>query len=167
MARNPTKQEHKEEKVSDTAAKSGKKGKLPILVALLTLLSAGGGAAWYFLQGNAHHDAKAAAPKPPVFVNLEPFTVNLQPEQGDQYLQVGLALKVSDSSTVDQIKLYMPEIRSRILLLLSSKRASELITAEGKNKVSGEIAAEVKNPIAPQLNPQESLAVFFTSFVIQ
>lgn len=129
-----------------------------LLPALLT-----GGGAWYFLQEPSWAEARPATPSPPVFVTLDQFTVNLLPEESDQYLQVMLAIKVADNSAVDAIKLHMPEVRDRILLLLSSKQTSDLITVEGKQKLSKEIVAETR-----ALVPQEKVMnVFFTSFVIQ
>lgn len=147
-----------------------KSNKMLLVVAGVLLLAAGGAGGWYFMSGNKH--AAEAAPKheagkPPVFVNMEPFTVNLQPEAGEQYLQVQFTLQVSDEKQVEQIKLYMPLIRSRVLLLLASKKASELATSEGKRKLQDEILAQVKQPFAANTPPQEVSGVFFTSFVIQ
>ena len=105
-----------------------KKSKLMLVLMMLVLLgAAGGGAAWWFL-GRAHvePDAKAAPIKPPLFHTLEPFTVNLAEENGDHYLQVSVVYQVTDDKAVDQVKIYLPVIRNRILLLLSAKRPSEL-----------------------------------------
>ena len=61
----------------------------------------------------------------------------------------------------------MPKVRSRVLMLLSGKRKSEISTVEGKKQLGAEIIAAVKEPfvakgIAPVVNE-----VLFTSFVIQ
>lgn len=167
MAKAAIKQEPKQEsKLAPVAEAKPKKkrGLLKILVAL-TVLAGGGGAAWYAMEEPAALQAAVPQEKPPIFVTLEPFTVNLQPEIGDQYLQVGLVLKVSEAATVNAVKLHMPDIRNRILLLLSSKKASEISTVAGKQRLSAEIMNEVKQPIG---SPQQGVAsVFFTSFVIQ
>jgi flagellar FliL protein len=76
-------------------------------------------------------------------------------------------LQVADQSQVDLIKLYMPQVRSRLLLLLSSKKASEISTPEGKKKLSDEIMEQVKQPFKLGAAPQNVTNVFFTSFVIQ
>jgi len=152
------------------APKKSKKKLFIVLILLLILSGAGGGAAWYFLgqsNGGAHAKKKEEPPKPPVFAQLEPFTVNLQPENGEQYLQVAMTLQVADQAQAEQIKLYMPLVRSRLLLLLSSKKASEISTADGKKKLSDEIVAQLKQPFASQGAPQSITGVFFTSFVIQ
>ena len=146
-----------------------KKGKLlKIMLALAVLAGGGGRAAWYMMKQPAA-EQKDAAPqeKPAIFLNLDPFTVNLQPEAEDQYLQVGLTLKISEPSAADVIKLHTPEIRNRILLLLSDKKASEISTSEGKQQLSTEILNAARQPIASQKTQQEIIDVLFTSFVIQ
>lgn len=148
--------------------KSRKLRYLLLAVALL-VLGGGGAAAWWYLKPAAKTDAPVReAPKPPVFIVVEPFTVNLTPgEAGEQYLQVALTLQVADQTQVDRIKLYMPQVRSRVLMLLSSKKASEISSVEGKKKLSEEIIAQVALPFTPQGEPQVVSDVFFTSFVIQ
>lgn len=148
--------------------KSRKKRVLLLLLLLLVVGGAGGGAWWYFQPAAAPAKEVRPAPKPPVFVIVEPFTVNLAPgENGDQYLQMAITLQVADQAQVDRIKLYMPQVRSRILLLLTSKKASDLATVEGKKKLSDEIIAQINLPFAPNGEPQSVSDVFFTSFVIQ
>ncbi len=170
-ARPAAKQEAKVTPVAE--AKPKKMGWLLKIAIALVVLAGGAGAAWVAMeQPSATPEAaaaKAAAPqeKPPLFVTLESFTVNLQPEAGDQYLQVGLVLKVTDAATVDAVKLHMPEIRNRILLLLSGKKASEVSTVAGKQQLSAEIMKEAGQPIGSQKLQQGIVSVFFTSFVIQ
>lgn len=154
----------------DSAApKKSKKKLFAMLAVLLLLAGGGGGGAWYFLGQNKgeHAKKKVEPPAPPVFAALDPFTVNLQPDNGEQYLQVAMTLQVADQAQADLVKLYMPLVRSRLLLLLSSKKASEISTADGKKKLSEEIIAQLKQPFAPQGEPQKISSVLFTSFVIQ
>lgn len=166
---------------ADEAAPPPKKkgGLLKILLLLTLLLGGAGGGAWYFF-GSQHAEpegkaagaksanAKHASTKPPVFVPLDAFTVNLQDEgASSQYLQVGLVLKVNDSSFVDAVKLHMPEIRNRVLLLLSGKRASQISTSEGKNTLSAELMREIVQPLSASVPATGLDSVLFTSFVIQ
>jgi len=159
--------------ITSVTTKDSKK-KLFLVVGSAALVLFGGGVAatWYFTSHGSEHEnerkvAKAEPAKPPIFVNLEPFTVNLQPEVGDQYLQITLTLQVKEQSQVDIIKLQMPQVRSRLLMLLSSKKASEISSLEGKKKLSDEIIAQVNLPFASQAAPQSVSGVFFTSFIIQ
>ena len=122
------------------------KKKLIIIAAVLGVAIAGG-AGWYFMKskGADHEAAKVEVHKDPIFIPLEAFTVNLQREEADQYLQVNISLKVFEPELVEKIKAVLPEIRSKLNLLLSSKRPSELSAAEGKKKLAAEIAVETNN----------------------
>ena len=140
-----------------------------IIVALL-VVGLGAGAAWYFM--NSSPAGASAAPKvaqgePPEYVPIEAFTVNLQPENGEQYLQVQFTLQVAGLQQVELIKANMPKVRSRVLLLLSGKTASEISTVEGKRQLATEIGAALKQPFLDKGEPQQVTDVLFTSFIIQ
>jgi flagellar FliL protein len=165
MARDKAREEQQDEEPSGEAPKK-KKGKLLLILAILSVLAGGGGAAWYFLQPGSP-EAKEEKPKPPVFVTLETFTVNLQSDGGERYLQVGIDLKVTDQAVADAIKVHMPEIRNGVLLLLSSKRSEELASVEGKQKLSAEIQEQVNKPLRLRVGSKGVIGVYFTSFVIQ
>lgn len=179
---------------------------LVIVIALLVVVILGGAAA-FFMMGGSHaedgedgeevvaeedHEAAAKEAKkaklkkkkdaeakglPPVFVELDPFTVNLQPETAvDQYLQVKATLRVDEQPAADNLKAYMPEIRHRVLMLLSGKKASELATTEGReqlaedikhavNAIVGEVPRNRKGEPEEPIGPVES--VLFTSFIVQ
>lgn len=128
----------------ETEAEKPKSKKLLVIIVVIVLVIAGGAAGWYFTMGGhsaaeQKAEAKTTYLDQPKFIALEPFTVNLQREDNDQYLQVGMSLKIYNPALEDQIKANMPEIRSKLLLLLSSKRASELVTVAGKKKLADEI----------------------------
>ncbi|MBI4754675.1 MAG: flagellar basal body-associated protein FliL [Betaproteobacteria bacterium] len=171
-----------------------KKGKLlVIIIAAVVLLVAAGGAAMIFMSKKhaAEGDEEDAPPAkeargtpgaPPVFVHLEPFTVNLQPEHGEQYLQVIAVMRVEDAKVSDATKQYMPELRHRVLMLLSRKKASEISGPDGRETLADEIRGEANEVLSAAFHkpakkkrkgkaaaddegPVES--VFFTSFIIQ
>jgi flagellar FliL protein len=139
-------------KKDDAGADAKPKGKgkklLLIIVAAVAVIVIGGGAALFLLLrqgGDDHKEAKAEPAKAPIFVNLEPFTVNLQPENGEQYLQVVATLKIKDKGAEERIKTYMPEMRHRILLLLSGKKPSEIGTPEGREQLADQIRDDVNH----------------------
>ena len=155
----------------DAAPPKSSKKMLVVIIAVV-VLALGGGAAAYFMMkgGDAEHktEKKAAKPHtPPVFVPLEAFTVNLQPENGDQYLQLQFTLQVSDEKQVELIKANMARVRSRVLLLLSSKKASEINTPEGKSALSKELLTTLQAPFVEKGDPQEISDVLYTAFIIQ
>jgi flagellar FliL protein len=178
-----------------------KSKKMLVISIVVLLLAIGGGAAWFFTKGNAATDGQAAektvepAHEAKFIPMGENFTVNLQREEGDQYLQAGITLKILQPELEEKIKTAMPEIRSKLLFLLSSKLPSELQTLEGKKQLIAEIIAEVdavlglgsapvyaaapeaasaadaaSAPAAPQaVEPKTKgvVDVLFTSFIIQ
>jgi flagellar FliL protein len=151
-----------------------KKKLVVIIIVALLAVTAGAGVTWFLARGNSSSAGpkQAAAPKaaklePPVFVPIEPFTVNLQQENGEQFLQTAFTLQVNGTEEAENIKANMPQVRSRLLLLLSSKRASELASTEGKKALSDEIIKLVNEPFAQYAPPQQVTGVFFTSFIVQ
>lgn len=176
-----------------------------IIIGLLLVVLGGAGAAFFLIQKKSHADeedlgdepATSARSKkarkenpdaPPVFVKLEPFTVKLQVEQFEAYLQATPELRVFDAQVGDRIKNYMPEIRHKVLLTMSGKKASDLATPQGVQQLSNEIRGlinliidgpkaktkgKAKEVAAPPENgdaadPDDSVqAVLFTSFIIQ
>ncbi len=187
MAKAPAKQEEPAPK-----AKSSKKFLIIILAVVLLVVILGGAAAVLLLKKKGDQDegegeVKKHAAKTakhdvaPVFVRLEPFTVKLQPDpekQQEQYLQLVPELRVLDAPVADKIKLYMPEIRHKMLLMLSSKKAVELSTPQGVDKLSIDLRNQVnvivdgEQKTAPPADgkprSEDSVqSVLFTSFIIQ
>ena len=144
----------------------GKRIAMIAVSAVLALGAAGGGAAWYMGRGQEGADT-GAAERVPVFVALDTFTVNLHSEGDEQHLQTNLTLKVNDEAVAESIKLHMPEVRNRIVLLLSSKAASEILGVEGKKKLAAELVSEIRQPFREGGPEQRIQSVLFTSFVIQ
>ncbi len=61
----------------------------------------------------------------------------------------------------------MPQVRSRLLMVLSSKKASDLLTSEGKRKLTDEIIDQLGEPFSGSGKGPAITDVFYTSFVIQ
>jgi flagellar FliL protein len=153
-------------KAEAAAAPKGSK-KLVIIIALAVLV-AGAGAAWFFTQGKpAGAEHKVVKAGPPEYVPIESFTVNLQPENGDQYLQIAFTLQVPSQKEGEVFKANMAKVRSRVLLLLSGKKASEIATVDGKRQLATEIVAALKQPFVDKGEPQQVSDVLYTAFIIQ
>lgn len=186
MAQAP-KEEVTEEVVAP--ANSSKKKLILIIVAVVVLLGGGGGAAWYFMghktpekgaskevhgeaageeaAGEEHASEGHAEAKVPTFLALETFTVNLQPDPDEKFLQVDVTLQVDSAETAEHLKVQMPAVRNRMLMLLTSKQASEISNSEGKEMLSEEMLAELQKPYSKGGKPEKISSVLFTSFVIQ
>lgn len=167
-------------------------------IAVLVLVLVAGGVLLLLIKknsGKSGEEAQAAAPaaavaaapavsfdpkNPPVFLPLEPFTVNLQPEGVEQYLQVVASLRVADAKTGDTIKLLMPQVRHEVLAYLASKKASEITTPEGRAFLAEDLR-DIVNEILGYVPPADSkrvgqapaastgpvISVFFTQFIVQ
>lgn len=148
-----------------------------LIIALLG--GSGGGAWWYYFKAQptpAQAPSKGrptvapakskAEPKPPQFVSLEPFTVNLLEENGDHYLQASIVLQVSDDKSGETIRAYMPVVRDRILRVLSGLHPSEILVPTGKQKLAETITAETR-AILPGDGDKGLLGTFFGAFVVQ
>ena len=165
------------------AAAPKKSKKLLIMVAavlILVLLVVGGGALWLIKKHNASVDAesdtsgetvkseKKADGKEvaPIYVALDAFTVNLV---GDQFLQLVISVEVADLHVGDRVKNFTPKIRNNVMLLLSSKKASDLITKEGKEDLANEIRDLISDILEPGTKGRDGpiKEVLFTSFIIQ
>lgn len=162
--------QHMEQKMAAEAAVAAPpaKGKKKLIViAVVTVIAAGGaGAGWYVTQKpKGTEQAEAPAKKlPPVFVNFDPFTVNLA--DPSRMLQLGLVFEVENTAAAEDMKSQMPAIRSRILMLLTQKTVETLGTSEGKQLLAEELLAEARAPFGDKA---ESMIgkVHFSSMVIQ
>jgi len=158
-----------DKETADKEAEKAPKKKSPlvmILVVTLVALGGGVGATWFLLKDQIQTEG-GEVKKPTAFMDLDVFTVNLQPEDGKHYLQVGLTIKILQTKVGEEIKKQMPEVRNRLLLLLSGKKPSEISTADGKQQLSTEITHEIKESLESESMKEEIIDVLFTSFVIQ
>ena len=148
-------------------AKPAGKGKLILILSLVLGAAASGGGVWFYMKSQAPHTAEAEVKKKPapVFVPLDNFTVNLADRE--HYLQVGVTFEVHTAHDADAMKLNMPILRSKILLLLSSKNANELSSPEGKTALMGELVAQAKEAVTEPASQEGIETVHFSAFVIQ
>ena len=100
----------KKEAAPAAAGGGSKKKKLMIIILIaVVLLAAAGGGAYLFLGKKKGTDKKEAQKteepgKPPIFMSMDAFTVNLQSESGDKYLQASLSLQVADEEQIAIMK---------------------------------------------------------------
>ena len=131
---------------------------LIIIGAVVAVLVIGGGAAAWFLSRSSHaegeeggapaaHKEKEAPKVAPTFLPMENMVVNLADPGGDRFAQIGITLEVDDAKTAEQVKQYLPSIRSGILMLVSQRTSSELLQREGKEKLANDVLREVSRPL--------------------
>lgn len=153
---------------AEAAAPPAAKSKLPLIagaVAVLVLAGAG----WYFgihLPAKKHAEEESEqsvekrlmkqleskkANKPPVFITMDEFLVNLPGKGGEHYLQTKLVLRTADTTTEKRITDFLPLVRDRVLAVLSSRTVDEMATVEGKDRMAKDIALVINAIIEPQL----------------
>jgi flagellar FliL protein len=152
------------QEVEAAPKKGGKKLLIIIIVLLVVVLLVGGAGAFLLLkkhnvEGAEEEEApvetvksrkKSAKPAVPVYVAMDAFTVNLLPESGEQFVQLIISVEVADTESGEMIKTYTPKIRNNVMMLLSSKKASELLTKEGKEKLAEEIRDQMNLVLDPR-----------------
>lgn len=124
------------------------------IVLVLVLLVAGGG--WFYISKQRaaalENDddevvvKKVEATGPPTFLLLDNMVVNLADPGGEKVAQVGITLELADAHATDTVKLYLPAIRSGVLLLISQRTAEELLSREGKVKLARDVLVEASKP---------------------
>lgn len=128
-----------------------------LLLVIAIIAAAFGGYSWWALKhaksGTTGTSQQKVIPAP-VFMSLEPFTINLidEEEHLDRVLYIGITLRLHDENTRKRLHDYLPEVRSRLLLLLSRQHANKIATDAGKQQ----LMTEIKETLRPTLVPGES-----------
>ncbi|MFZ6748691.1 flagellar basal body-associated FliL family protein [Undibacterium sp. Ren11W] len=112
----------------------------------------------------ANSGGGSASPAAGNTAKLEPFIVNLS--GFEKYLQVSLTLQVATPEIAEKVKLLMPMIRHGLILILSSKEASQLQSGDGKIEVMDEIKEKVNKVLEVKEHDGVS-EIFFENFIIQ
>jgi flagellar FliL protein len=149
------------------AARKG--GRLIKILFALIVIAGGAGAAWYFLLHKPGPAAAEHAPKAdPIYVSLEPaFVVNLEDDDSMRFMQVDVQVVVTDAKLGELIKLHMPMIRNRLLLLFSGQHYQELNSRPAKEQLQQAALEEVRKLIKEQTGKDGVEALYFTSLVMQ
>ncbi|MDR0217994.1 MAG: flagellar basal body-associated protein FliL [Enterobacteriaceae bacterium] len=151
-----------------------RKRKNPIWMILLILIAvlgvAIGGYSWWAMKQSSNNSTEnAKVIDTPVFMALEPFTVNLIDDEDhfDRVLYVGVTLRLPDQNTRQRFHDYLPEVRSRMLLLLSRQKSTDLAKDDGKVR----LVKDIKQTLSPTLIPGEPnqaiTDVLFTTFILR
>lgn len=158
------------------AESSGGSKKLLWIMIILVLLSSGGAAAAIYMvmnqsdngNGNGEQAQEAVAQRQsPIFVEVEPFTVNLADDRASRLLYTGITLRVGNEESKTILEEHMPQVRSRLITVLSAMQASELTSPEGKELLSQRISNRLEVPLAENQPPLELREVLFTEFIVQ
>lgn len=177
---------------AEEPVKAAPKSKKMLLIGgiVFLILALAGGGAWFVVSKNKHADDTEMAvqeePKgPPTFFPLDNMVVNLADPGGEKVAQVGITLELADAKAGETVKMYLPSIRSSILLLISQRTSEDLLQIEGKEKLAADIVREASQPFGlPERSSSSSKSkkknadknamdanpvrgVLFSSFIVQ
>ncbi|MDA8501625.1 flagellar basal body-associated protein FliL [Citrobacter sp. Awk 2] len=140
---------------------------IPLLVLItLAALATAGYSYWRMQQQpSASVKAEPAPPPVPVFFALDTFTVNLG--DADRVLYIGITLRMKDEATRSRLNEYLPEVRSRLLLLFSRQNAATLATEEGKQQLIAAIKETLATPLVVGQPKQVVTDVLYTAFILR
>ena len=120
---------------------------------------------WHSHQVAAEDKAQQRVVPSPVFYALDTFTVNLG--DADRVLYIGITLRLKDEATRSRLSEYLPEVRSRLLLLFSRQDAAVLATEEGKKNLIAEIKTTLSTPLVAGQPKQDVTDVLYTAFILR
>lgn len=157
------------------AEQSGGSKKLLWIMIILVLLSSAGAAVAIYMVMDQRNDGSEDAEmqqamelESPIFMRIEPFTVNLADDSyGSRLLYTGVTLRVGNESSKAILEEHMPQVRSRLLMLLSGKQADELTSSEGKQQLAQAIVDRLNVPLTENQPPLDLREVLFTDFIVQ
>lgn len=160
--------------MATATSSSGSRKLLWLLVVLVVLASSAAAAALFMVftrqeEGQAMaQESEAVEYQDPIFVQIEPFTVNLADDDyGSRLLYAGISLKVADEQSQALLAAHMPEVRSRLLMLLSGQQAADLVSPDDKQRLADQVKATLEAPMGetqPELTIED---VLFTEFIVQ
>jgi flagellar FliL protein len=167
--------------VGGEAPKKKSKLLLILIVVVVLLIVAVGGIGAFLVLGKKHSseetaEAKPAVRKPPVFLPLDTFTVNLADSTRERYLQTNISLEIQDDKVGEEIKVYSPAIRNKVLILLSSQSGEMISTPDGKDALANAIVDQINLVLGYKAAKGEGhgeaekppvIAALFSSFVVQ
>ncbi|CBG88776.1 flagellar basal body-associated protein FliL [Citrobacter rodentium] len=140
---------------------------LPLLVIITLAACATAGYSYWRMQQQPTAAAQEAPPPPPapVFFALDTFTVNLG--DADRVLYIGITLRLKDEATRARLNEYLPEVRSRLLLLFSRQDAAVLATEDGKQQLIAAIKETLSPPLVAGQPKQVVTDVLYTAFILR
>jgi flagellar protein FliL len=154
----------------DPAAPPAKsRRKTPLLVGVgVVLLLAGAAVVVLGSKGEPTADVETAQPKKAAttVVSLAPFILNLADRESERYLRLSLSLVLACEKGTKAETEEGPEhalLRDRVLSVLGSKQAEDLVSYEGKEA----LRLELKRHLTELLPEQEVVDLLFTEFLIQ
>ena len=111
--------------------------------------------------------------QPPVYIELPPYVKNLDPAEGECFVQAKIVLQMAPGSKYSaMIEGRKPQINNIINRILTSKKPSDIRTASGQEALSQEILTAINDALGYVRPAQPTgpwgpvIAVLFNSLII-
>jgi flagellar FliL protein len=98
-----------------------------------------------------------------ILVELKPFVVNLQDERRSRYLRIAIQLEIVGAKWEEELQKRLPQVRNRLLFLLSNKTVDEISSVDGKYRLQEEIVQHVNETLGKAIVQK----TYFTDFIVQ
>lgn len=180
MATKPTpKPKSGDSPAADGGGGGGGKLKIIIFALLGVLLVAGAsvGATWFLLKDKvdtakpeaAHVEAPVAPVRQEaVYEVLTPaFVVNFKYEGKARYMQVSVALMARDTAALEALKVHMPVLRNKLVMLFSTQDFAALMTPAGKEILRQQATIAVQELAMKEVGKVVVEQALFTNIVLQ
>lgn len=140
-----------------------RKSRAPLVIGILALFLIAGALGFYvssrFINPQAENTGGVKAT-----LKLEPFLVNLADEGEANFVKATISLGLAaepEGETWNDVT--VAAVRDSVISLLSSKKAEQILTPQGKDTLRKEVRSKV-NSLSPDLNVLE---VYIVDFVVQ
>lgn len=150
--------------------------KIIIIGVAVLLLAAIAVGAMLFLKEDPPADGEAASEDSgaatkladPVYQGLDPdFVVAFQNPKTVRFIKLSVEVMARDDDVIEDVRLHMPAIRDRVIMLLSSRDEDSLLDMGGKEKLREELLAAVQEVLVKNTGAPGIEAIYFTNFVMQ
>ncbi len=157
------------ENVQQGAPKKRKSWMIWAIVAVMTVVLAGGGSFLYFRLFRGNRTVQASAPTKTVVkstLGLEPFLVNLADKGEVRFVKASFRIGLAGEKEADELgkdPVFTAAVRDAIISLLTAKTSDQILTPEGKEALRREILTRV-NMLMPSGKAHE---VYIVDFMVQ
>jgi flagellar FliL protein len=171
---------------AEETAKPKKSKKLLMIIVLAVVLLAGGSGGFYFWTRMSHaqtekkdeHKEENSAAKKEAgekfslpeddevksVVELPPFIVNLADMESARYLRMTVSVGIGEEGGEEKPdSLFLTRVKNAMLSVLSTKRSSDVLSVEGKQKLREELLQAAQ---AASAKPKVH-AIYITDFIVQ
>ena len=151
----------------------GNKKIIFIILGALILVGISVGLTIFLLSGSQDADNEVAQEQPaalkgdPSYIELKPFTVNLDPQDPVAFLQVTIQVLTYASDVESDLDDHKPLIRNNLTVLFGQQKSADLRSAEGKQSLQKKVLESIQQVVDKYGSGGQVDNVFFSNFVMQ